>query len=249
LELLMNQEEKLTHSIEDQQRFWNSWNTESREQKKLDRDSLERGEMALGLLRSLNLKSPEILELGCGTGWLSEQLVQFGPTTAIDIADEVIKRAKARVPYINFLAGDFVQIPLPKSHFDVVICLETLSHVADQRLFVDGVAAVLKPGGYLILTTQNKSVMILHDVLPPGVGQIRKWLNKKGLKALLKRRFRFLRLETIVAPDGHRGVLRIVNSFKLNMALEYLMSRASVERLKRRMGFGKTLVALAQRVR
>jgi 2-polyprenyl-3-methyl-5-hydroxy-6-metoxy-1,4-benzoquinol methylase len=245
----MKQEEKLTHSIEDQQRFWNTWNTESREQRKLDQDSLERGETVLVLLRSLKLKRPEILELGCGTGWLSEQLVQFGPTTAIDIADEVIKRAKARAPHINFLAGDFLQIPLSKSHFDVVICLETLSHVADQPLFVHGIAAVLKPGGYLILTTQNRSIMILHDVLPPGVGQIRKWVDKKGLQALLKPRFRILRLETIVAPDSHRGILRIVNSFKLNMALEYLMSRASVETLKRRVGFGKTLVVLAQRVR
>jgi 2-polyprenyl-3-methyl-5-hydroxy-6-metoxy-1,4-benzoquinol methylase len=229
--------------------MWTTWNTESRDQRKLDHDSLERGETALALFRSLNLKGPEILELGCGTGWLSEQLLQFGPRTAIDIADEVIKRAEARVPHINFLAGDVLQVPLSKNRFDVVICLETLSHVADQRQFVDGIAAVLKPGGYLILTTQNKSIMILHDVLPPGVGQIREWVDKKGLLALLKPHFRVLRLKTIVAPDGHRGILRILNSVKVNMVFEYLTSRASLERLKKRMGFGKTLVALAERVR
>lgn len=243
----MKQEQK--HTIEDQQRFWNTWNTESREKRKLDHDSLERGETVLALLRSLNLKSPEIVELGCGTGWLSEQLVRSGPTTAIDIADEVIERAKTRSPHIKFMAGDFLQLPLPRNHFDVVICLETLSHVADQRLFVDGIAAVLKPGGYLILTTQNKSIMMLHDVLPPGVGQIRKWVDKKGLRNLLQGRFRVLQLKTIVAPDGHRGILRIINSVKVNTILESFTSRLSLETLKKRMGFGKTLIAFAQRER
>jgi 2-polyprenyl-3-methyl-5-hydroxy-6-metoxy-1,4-benzoquinol methylase len=171
--------------------MWTTWNTESRDQRKLDHDSLERGETALALFRSLNLKGPEILELGCGTGWLSEQLLQFGPRTAIDIADEVIKRAEARVPHINFLAGDVLQVPLSKNRFDVVICLETLSHVADQRQFVDGIAAVLKPGGYLILTTQNKSIMILHDVLPPGVARSESGLIRKGCWLFLNRTFEF----------------------------------------------------------
>jgi len=243
----MQQEEQRIPLSSDQRQFWNTWNTEAREKKGLDRESLERGEVAITLLRSLKLERPEILELGCGTGWLSLRLAQFGATTAVDIADDVIERAKAKSPHINFIAGDFLQIPFPRNHFDVVICLETLSHVADQRLFIEGIASVLKPSGFLILTTQNKTVMKFHDVTPVGIGQIRKWVDKKELQRLLLQHFRVLHLATIVPPNGHRGFLRIVNSAKVNAALGCLTSQASLNAFKIQMGFGKTLVALAQR--
>lgn len=43
------------------------------------------------------------------------------------------------------------------SEFDVVICLEVIEHILkDQKLMID-MAACLKPGGILLLTTPNKN--------------------------------------------------------------------------------------------
>ena len=43
--------------------------------------------------------------------------------------------------------------------FDVAVSLEVLSHVADTQAFIDKIASLLKPGGYLMLATQNRSVL------------------------------------------------------------------------------------------
>jgi len=48
---------------------------------------------------------------------------------------------------------------------------------------------------------------------------------------------------------GHRGILRIVNSPKLNALLAATTSRDFLERLKERAGFGYQIVVLAQKLR
>lgn len=233
--------------IEEQRRFWNEWNTRVREGGPLDQASLRRCETVLRLLESLRLDNPKILEVGCGTGWLSERLAHFGTVTAVDLADEVIARARARTEDVTFAAGDIMTLHLPRGAFDVVVTLETLSHVADQRAFADRLADVLKVGGYLILTTQNKFVFERRDDVPPQApGQLRKWVDRTELKRLLRPRFTILSATTI-APAGDRRILQAVNSHKLNALLNTLLSRKVVEGLKERAGFGQTLVILGRR--
>jgi ubiquinone/menaquinone biosynthesis C-methylase UbiE len=67
--------------------------------------------------------------IGCANGWFSERLMEFGSVTAVDLADEVIARARARLPEVNFLAGDFLQLDLPSCNFDLIVSLETLAYV------------------------------------------------------------------------------------------------------------------------
>ena len=46
----------------------------------------------------------------------------------------------------------------PHDSFDVVVTLETFSHVADQPKLIEVIANLLRDRGYLILTTQNRSI-------------------------------------------------------------------------------------------
>jgi len=235
-------------SLSDEERqFWNDWNTRIREEVPLDLASRRRGETVLSMLGSLMLENPRILEVGCGTGWLAERLTRFGTVFATDLADEVITRAQRRVEAVTFVAGDIMTLTLPLETFNVVVTLETLSHVADQRAFVGRLADLLRVGGYLILTTQNSFVFERrNDVLPRCPGQRRSWVNWKDLKRLLKPRFTILSATT-VEPAGHRGVLRLVNSVKLNAQLGRLLSMNTIERLKERVGLGQSLVVLCRR--
>ena len=189
---------------------------------------------------------PKILDLGCGTGWLTGRLAEYGSTTGLDLAEGAIAAAQSWAPHIKFLAGDLFQIPLPTGHYDVVVSQEVIAHIPDQAAYLDRAAEALKPNGYLILTTPNKFVMDRSEWPPQPPEHIELWLSMTDLKRLLRRRFRILHASTIV-PYGNRGILRLINSYKVNTALGRLISQQYLERLKERAGLGFTLIALARK--
>ena len=232
---------------ESQRRFWNDWDVQHLQEATLGREALRRGDVVLNLLRSLGLQRPRILEIGCANGWLAEHLQEIGPVTGVDISDLAIEAARRRAPGAAFVAGDILQLDFPHGCCDVVVTLETFSHVADQRRFIEIAAELLSNAGYLILVTQNRSVCLRNSrIKPPVEGQLRRWVNRRELRALLSPHFRCLQLFTI-EPSGNRGFLRLVNSPKLNAALGLVFPRERIRTLKERLGCGQTIIALARK--
>src|SRR5262249_53572849 len=118
-----------------------------------------------------------------------------------------------------------------------------------QRAFVARLAGSLRFGGLLVLTTQNRFVLERRqDVMPPGPGQIRYWLNRGELASLLRPNFRIRRL-TSLEPEGRGGVLRVLNSSKLNRPLSAVVGRDRLQRWKEAVGLGQTLFAIAYKAR
>jgi 2-polyprenyl-3-methyl-5-hydroxy-6-metoxy-1,4-benzoquinol methylase len=233
-------------NLSDQLRFWDAWNARLREPTHLNAWSIRRGDAILQLLRDLALDHPRVLDLGCGTGWLTERLAEFGPSTGVDLAEGVIAAARSRSPHITFLAGNLFELSLPRDHYDVVVSQDVIAHVTDQKAYLDRAADVLKPSGYLILTTPNKFVMDRSDWPQQPPEHLERWLTGRQLNGLLSRRFRVLRTTTIL-PLGHRGILRLVNSHKINAAVGRLIPQHRIERLKEEAGLGFARIALAQK--
>lgn len=230
-----------------QERFWNEWNASNRE-RVVGPISQAQADRIVGWLRTLGRTDLDILDVGCGTGWMCAPLTAFGRVTGIDLASEVIERARSRLPRVTFVAGDFTAMDLPAAQYDVVVTLEVLSHVADQAAFIDKLAAVLRPGGLLMMATQNRFVLERSEnVAPRAEGQIRHWVNRAELTKLLRARFDLVELSSVYPNWGHRGILRIVNSPRLNAFLARLVSQARLDRAKERLFLGHTLLALAQR--
>jgi len=233
-----------------QQRFWNEWNSKHRGagyDPGIDPPTMRRRDTVLSWIRQLRLIRPRILDLGCATGWLSDQLAEFGDVVGTDIADASITEARRRYPHLRFECEDFSNSSHAAGEFDIVVSLETLSHVADQRAFVKRIRDVLKPGGYLLLTTQNRLVFERRtDVTPLAPGQIRRWLSPGELRQLLRDDFVIRRFVTLL-PAGQLGILRLINSDRVNRVLGRLFSPSSIERTKERLGFGQTIAVLAQR--
>ena len=90
-------------SINLQQKFWNDWNSSTRELN-LQQISLDQAQTVSSWLGKINLDNPRIIEVGCGAGWLSPHLAAFGQVVATDLADEVLARASERYPAVNFVA-------------------------------------------------------------------------------------------------------------------------------------------------
>jgi 2-polyprenyl-3-methyl-5-hydroxy-6-metoxy-1,4-benzoquinol methylase len=207
-----------------------------------------RGAAVLAILNSLSLQRPRILDMGCGTGWLTEELAGIGEATGVELSEAAVSLARSRYARATFVAGNVLELPLPVAHFDVVVSLEVIAHVEDQGRYLERAAQVLKPDGHLIITTVNKFVHDRTDWSEDSPGHIRYWVDRGLFRQLLSRHgFRVLRMTSVI-PMGHGGILRLVNSHKLNALLTRIIPRPTLEGLKEKVGLGWTLIALAQRL-
>lgn len=234
--------------IDVQRAFWNDWNAAWRE-KSLDFRSVEQADVVVSWLERLGRKDLSILDVGCGTGWLCPQLTRFGQVTGTDLADEILTRAAAKVPEVRFVSGDFNRLEFGGVEFDVVVSLEVLSHVADQTLFLDKISTLLKPGGYLMIATQNRPVLEANATAPPSPGQRRHWVDRHELRQLLDPDFEIVELFSI-SPRFNRGFLRAVNSFKLRALADAAglgAVMAQVRKWQEQAWLGWSLMALARK--
>lgn len=228
-----------------QQDFWNEWNASTREQS-LDEVSHRQADVVCGWLQRLERRDLAILEVGCGAGWFCHRLSDFGRVTGTDLSDHVLERARQKMPDATFVAGDFMQLEFPPASYDVVVSLEVLAHVADQRAFVSKLASLLRPGGLLMMATQNAPVLRRHNRLPPPApGQLRRWIDKHELRDLLSAEFEVRELFS-VTPRANRGLMRWVHSRAVNRPIRAVVGNR-VDRLKEALGLGWTLMVLARR--
>jgi 2-polyprenyl-3-methyl-5-hydroxy-6-metoxy-1,4-benzoquinol methylase len=233
-------------AVEDQRRFWNKWNLEARCPQRLNQWTVLRGEAILRLLSSLGLQRPNIIDLGCGTGWLTERLAAYGMVTGVDLSDEAIAHARSRAPHINYIAGNVFDIPWPEGHFDVVVSQDVVAHVVDQPAYIAIAAGLLKPAGYLIITTTNRFVVERMSLPPQPPEHIERWLTMRSFRRLLSSHFLVERTTTVM-PVGSKGVLRIVNSPRLESFLKPVVSPEALAAVKERLGLGYNLLALARK--
>lgn len=233
-------------SMSDQQAFWNSWNNIFIDGAR-GPTSQRQADVIQTWLQNLGRRDLSIIDVGCGTGWMSRRLLPFGSVVGIDLSHEVLATAQKRIPEARFMAGDFMQMDLAEIRADVVVTLEVLTHVADQGAFLQRISQLLRPGGYLMLATQNRFVLERSDgVAPRAHGQIRQWVDRHRLRALVSEQFEIKQLIS-VHPYGHRGMLRAINSPKLNYLVSRVIAQERLDRWKERFWLGHTLMVLAQR--
>ena len=95
----------------------------------------------------------EVLELGCGVGILSRQLVNFSNSvTGLDISPVAIAQLP---PEIKGVVSTLPEIPFADHSFDVVVGTEVLEHLDDDQACIEQVARVLRPGGRAYFAVPN----------------------------------------------------------------------------------------------
>jgi 2-polyprenyl-3-methyl-5-hydroxy-6-metoxy-1,4-benzoquinol methylase len=227
----------------DEVQVWDDWNMKHC-YGKLNELAERRMREILASLTDLKIRGAKILEVGCGAGRLSPRLCEFGKVTAVDLGMKIIEIAKTRHPEVDFRSGNIHTLDLPVNSFDVIVTLGTLAHVADQAAFVRRLSQLLKPGGFLLLVTQNKFVYERRADIGPPEGWIRKWVTFKTLKRLLRPEFSLWHTTTL-EPGGHLGLLRVINSRRINDYLDAVLGAPRVKRLKERAGFGQDIFVVA----
>jgi len=234
-----------TPPVDAQVKYWDFWNLESRVGD-LDFHCVCIRDEALKCARELE-PCRHILEVGCGTGWLSDSLASIGPTIGVDLSPKAIAHAKTRGAGATYLCGDFIDLDLP-GPFDLIVSADSISHVPDQRAFVDRCADLLRPGGRLVLMTQNGFIYRRSSwVEPPADGQIRRWPTREELRKLLRERFTVEYTTTVAPFTGNLGVMRFANSGVVRGIARRVLGLDGVVRLYSRLGLGAELVVVARR--
>jgi len=98
------------------------------------------------------------LELGCGTGRLSNSLFQIADEVyGVDLSEEVLKIAKQKYPKLKLTCSAVTNLPYPDNYFDMVIINGSLHHFfAVAKTFAEA-RRVLKTGGVFVLLGEPNS--------------------------------------------------------------------------------------------
>ena len=235
-----------TPSLDHQREYWKYWQSTRTE----SIYATERANSILEVLPALGLDQPRILDLGCGTGWFTVQLAELGTATGLDLNDEAMREAQARWPHIRFIGGDICAQELEAGSYDLIVSVQVIAHVTDQERFMERVAALLAPGGYFLITTNNRFIMERLGTSDGGShvsqGHIENWLSTGELKKLVLRYLDVVKVWT-VTPEGNAGILRLVNSTKVNRIAGAIVSKNTLRRVKERLGLGYTVLLLARK--
>ena len=150
-----------------------------------------------------DLRGARVADVGCGGGLLSESLVRAGArVTGIDLGQKVIEIAQLHLHESKLVIDYRVQssadlAAVEPASFDAACCMELIEHVPDPAALVDDLAAVLKPGGRLFMSTINRTPLAfgaaivgaeyVMRMLPRGTHHYAQFLKPSELARLLRR--------------------------------------------------------------
>lgn len=146
---------------------FNQWALEGRGEE-MERDHLG---VARQVIERMALKPGErVLDLGCGTGWVTRLLAQAveggqggqGMAAGVDLSEDMIARARAasrEVENVLFVAGSAAEIPWREEYFDRIFSLESFYYHPDQEAVLRELHRVLVPGGllYIAISLYNEN--------------------------------------------------------------------------------------------
>ena len=110
----------------------------------------------------------EVADIGCGAGsqsWLWAKLGHH--VSGLDVNEQLIELARERSAGLDvrpkFVVGSATELPWPDESMDVSLVPELLEHVVDWQSVVREAVRVLRPGGFLYLSTTNKLCPIQEE--------------------------------------------------------------------------------------
>lgn len=125
-----------------------------------------------------NLDGLTALDIGCSTGFISDELHKAGAkVTGLDIDEPGLTAARERFgDKIDFICAGGEDIPTPPQSFDIVIFNHIYEHVEDADAVMRDIRRVLRPDGVVYLGLGNRlGIIEPHYKLP-----FLSWLPKQA---------------------------------------------------------------------
>jgi trans-aconitate 2-methyltransferase len=123
-------------------------------------------EWGMEVLERLELRGDEVVvDAGCGSGRVTEQLIQRlpnGRVIAVDGSEAMVEKAKERLgDRADYLVSDLVELKLPEP-VDMVFSTATFHWIPDHDALFRQMRGVLEPGGRLVAQCGGKGNVAAH---------------------------------------------------------------------------------------
>ena len=149
-----------------------------------------------------------ILDVGCGDGFHLGLLRDFGETTwsleGVDASKRAVEAAARN--NIRVHLGLLNDVPLREASYDMVLLIATIEHVDDPPALLARVRDLLKPGGRVLIVTDNTASFdfpLFRGRHWGGYHFPRHWylFNPENLRLLARQsEFQVQSLDTLVSP-------------------------------------------------
>jgi ubiquinone/menaquinone biosynthesis C-methylase UbiE len=98
-----------------------------------------------------------VLDLGCGNGDKLARLADRFDVVGVDISEEQLRLARARVPNTKLVHGDFSELAFEHESFDAVTAFYSIVHVArdEHAALFERIFCWLKPGGLFLASLSH----------------------------------------------------------------------------------------------
>ena len=99
-------------------------------------------------------RNASVVEVGCGNGEMLGLLRDAGfRARGCDPGLRAVERCRALG--FDVVEGNWPGLPFPPSSFDVAVTLQVVEHVTDPRAFVTEVVGLVRPGGVVVIATED----------------------------------------------------------------------------------------------
>jgi SAM-dependent methyltransferase len=125
-----------------------------------------------------------VLDAACGSGFGSERAAdRAASVVGVDVATTAVAGAahRYRRPNLSFAAMDCSDLGFCDSCFEAVLSFETVEHIRDDRRYVEEMSRVLRPGGWLVLSTPRAPT---RDAVPQNPYHLREYTWEQLVRLL-----------------------------------------------------------------
>jgi SAM-dependent methyltransferase len=194
------------------------------------------------------------LDAGCGDGRYLAALDAELPEriAGVDIAERIVETARARVTRADLRQANLESLPFDDGAFDLVLSSQVIEHVLDGPAAVRELARVLRPGGQLVISTDNADNRITRALNAPRNAIVR-LLGLRGRRGQIESPatpYTRTSFRALLADGGfeieHVETFRFHLMWPLDQAPLTRMLNALDERLGDR-GLGDILLAVARK--
>jgi SAM-dependent methyltransferase len=149
-----------------------------------------------------------IIDIGCGDGFHLSLLREFGQKSwrleGVDLSDRAV--AMGQKNGLKIYKGTVQSLNLPPASYDLALMIATIEHVDDPTAVLEAARSLLKPGGRLVIVTDNTNTLDFHGSQTRYWGGYhfpRHWnlFNPNTIRAIARKtHFELESLTTIVSP-------------------------------------------------
>ena len=209
-------------------------------------------------LVSRQLPCEAFLDAGCGDGRHLAALTRSGhrPRRVVgtDISERILETARVAAAPLEpeLVQANLEALPFEDEAFDLVLCTQVIEHLLDPAAGVRELARVLRPGGVLVLTTDNRRALVSTTLNAPRAAAVRALRLHPRYKRVEFPHADFTLAE--VASLVRTAGLAVEHQETFRFTLAKPLGRPSVQRVLNRIekalpahGFGDIVAVVARR--